>query len=543
MNSVIERQIHMEIENLLIKKILYEGTREEKRTLFSFNSSNSEEQIRYKFNLFSRYFFINFFPSGDADFHKEMDMFNIKVYLGHIDSFLNICFRGAAKTTRTKLFIAFCVANDMDHYRKYIKILSKDSKNSSQFVTDIYNLLINPRVRILYPDIFAKTSKKREETMSSFSTTTGIKITAGTVGQSQRGHIQNESRPDFIIFDDFEDRMTLRSVVTTQAIFYNSEEARNGLSKNGGVIYLGNYISERGNVHRLVQNIKNQMIVPIIKDGFPTWDRYTLDEIKGLKETVADFEGEYLCQPSAGKDIVFDREQIDKMDKLEPIRDISGFRIYKKYDSSHRYASGHDVAGGLGLDSSTSVFIDFSTIPAQVVATYDNNEIKPDIFGDEIKSQADRFGECLVAPEKNNYGYATIARLKQIYPHRKIHKTQLKATKIDDDKDTVEYGWHTNALTKPKMLFDFSKAVADGLIALNCPKLILEARAYTRNDLMDGDEDVRLSTRHFDLLIAASIAWQMKSFKSLTISQQQRDDEFIREQIRQQTDFDQFEIL
>ncbi len=517
----------------------------ELKSLFSF-SDQENELIVLKFNLWARKFFPKYFTSNDATFHADIDINNIKAYRGEIPSYTDIAFRGAAKTARTKLFIAFCVANDKEHYRKYIKILSEDGVNSKQIVTDIYNILIQPEIVRIYPEVFRKSNRKREETMSSFTTSTMIKITAGTVGTDQRGALQEEARPDLIWFEDFENRKTLRSAVKTKMIWDNMEEARTSLAKNGSCIYTCNYISERGNVHTLVTrgNERNVVtIVSIIKDGIPTWDRYSVEEINQMMEDDDDFAGERLCQPSAGKDIVFDREQIDKMDKLEPIRDISGFRIYKKYDSSHRYASGHDVAGGLGLDSSTSVFIDFSTIPAQVVATYDNNEIKPDIFGDEIKSQADRFGECLVAPEKNNYGYATIARLKQIYPHRKIHKTQLKATKIDDDKDTVEYGWHTNALTKPKMLFDFSKAVADGLIALNCPKLILEARAYTRNDLMDGDEDVRLSTRHFDLLIAASIAWQMKSFKSLTISQQQRDDEFIREQIRQQTDFDQFEIL
>jgi hypothetical protein len=29
---------------------------------------------------------------------------------------------------------------------------------------------------------------------------------------------------------------------------------------------------------------------------------------------------------------------------------------------------------------------------------------------------------------------------------------------------------------------------------------------------MDRDEDVRLTTRHFDLLIACAVAWQMRAF-------------------------------
>ena len=45
--------------------------------------------------------------------------------------------------------------------------------------------------------------------MDSFTTATGVKVKAGTVGMEQRGQIQEEARPDYIYFDDFETRKTL----------------------------------------------------------------------------------------------------------------------------------------------------------------------------------------------------------------------------------------------------------------------------------------------------------------------------------------------
>ncbi len=60
------------------------------------------------------------------------------------------------------------------------------------------------------------------------------------------------------------------------------------------------------------------------------------------------------------------------------------------------------------------------------------------------------------------------------------------------------------------MMSAFKKAVEDGLLILNDEGLIAEAKTYSRNDLIDKEEDVRLTTRHFDLLVAAAIAWQMK---------------------------------
>ena len=284
----------METKNKL-KELLANGSPAEIKGIFLFNNNTPVELIVKKFNIFSRYFFVRYFKYEDAPFHQEMDLFNARIYKGEINSFLNVCFRGASKTTRTKLFIAFCIANDTDHNKRYIKILSKDTKNSTQFVTDIYNLLVSTRIGDLYKEIFKKSLLKREETMSSFTTNTGIKLSAGTVGASQRGNIQDESRPDLILVDDFEDRNTLRSAITTQTIFNNIEEARTGLSKDGSIIYLGNYLSERGNIHKLVEKIENQMIVPIKFEGKPMWDYYSIEEINTIEKEADDFTGEYMC--------------------------------------------------------------------------------------------------------------------------------------------------------------------------------------------------------------------------------------------------------
>jgi hypothetical protein len=493
-----------------IKKILTEGTLTERRALFEFSTADNNEIINLKFNLWSRYFFSKYFSSKDAGFHAEIDLNNIKAYKGAIRSFTDIAFRGAAKTVRTKLFLAFCICNDTGHFRKYIKVLTHDSVNGRQITTDVYNMLVNYQVAEMYPEVFEKTNAKREETMSSFTTATLVKMISDTVGTDQRGAIQEESRPDLIWFEDFENRTTLRSARKTIAIWDNMEEARTGLAVGGACVYTCNYISEQGNVHRLVMKASENdivLIVPIIKDGVVAWDRYTLADINLMKATDDDFEGERLCKPSASRDVLFDREKLDEMKAIDPIKEIAGLKIFKEYDPSHRYGSGHDVAGGIGLDSSTSVFIDFDTIPAQVVATFANNNIKPEIFGDEIYREAGYYDYPICGVERN-YGTEAILRLKQLGAN--LYKTERSDVKINKDIE-IEYGWQTNSLTKPKMLFSLAKAVSDGIIQLNDVNLINEIKGYTRDDLLTSEKDPRLITRHFDLLIACAIAWQMRN--------------------------------
>jgi hypothetical protein len=517
MTKTLEQKETPQSRLSLAREILKKGNNAEVRALFGFDSAHTDEEVLIKFSLWARWFFPQYFKAQDAPFHKDIDSNNLAVYRGRIKSFTDIVFRGGAKTTRTKLFFAFAIANDAAHSRKYFKVLTKDIANGKQIVTDVFNMLITPRVAHYYPELFEKSVEKREETMASFTTATGVKVRAGTVGTDQRGQLQEDARPDFVWFDDFETRKTLRSAVETKAIFDNMEEARTGLSKDGGCIYTCNYLSERGNVHKLVQKEDAQnvvLVVPIRFNGEPMWNAYTKEEIARIEKEADDFAGEYLCEPSAGADIFVDRAILDRQPKKLPAKEIAAFKIFHTFNPSHRYGSGHDVAGGVGLDSSTSVFIDFSTIPARVVATYKNKFIQPDVFGDEIKREAEYFGEPIVAPESNNHGHATIGRLKQIY--KNIYFKEVDETRAGMPPRVRYYGWNTNPLTKPEMLFAYKKAVEDGLLELSDPDLIAETRSYTRDDLMDKDEDVRLTTRHFDLLMAAAIAWQMKDYAQVT---------------------------
>lgn len=523
-----------------IQQILAEAKPKEIRSLFAFNRKNTDEEVLFKFNLWARKFFPGYFMDvtktkviDDAPFHEHADLSTIRVYRGSQPVFIDIGFRGAAKTTRKKLMFGFMVGNDLDNYRRYMKLLSKDKSNSEQSSTDIYNMYVIPRVKFFYPEIFQKTPEKKVERMDEWETAKGIKIKAETVGTEQRGHVQDEFRPDVLWFDDFESRLTMRSAVTLQKIWDNMQEAIDGLPTDGsgGQIFTCNYISERGNVHKLIQKypeytsiipIKGRVVVTISggvldvkhEDGPITWPgALTKVVVEAKLRNSEDPAGEYLCAPSAGADIYFERSVLDKMVKKEPVRDIAGFKIFHPYEPGHRYGSGHDVAGGLSLDHSTSVFIDFTQLPARVVATYKSNTIKPTAFGQEIMNQADKYGGPIVAVENNKFD-TVISELRRL-GYENLYVMMEKATKAGASSKVRQWGWNTNSMTKGTMMSALRKAVSDGYLDLSDPDLIAEMRAYTRDDLMDRDEDPRLATRHFDLLIACAIAWQMKDYAEI----------------------------
>ena len=499
-----------------IQDILDNGSAAQVRALFEFTKETPPEFVLKKFRIWSRYFFPKYFESPDAPHHADGDSHRIRVYLGRDPAFLNIAYRGDAKTTRAKLFRAFAIANDASHSRRYMRVLSKDIGNAKQSVTDIYNMLISFRVKNLYPEIFEKTESKREETMGSFTTSTGIKVSAEAVGTDQRGAVQEEARPDFDWYDDFETRLTLYSAVETKKIWDNMEEAKTGLAKGGGSEYTCNYISERGNVHKLFLRTEERyrMVVPIAKKvngkWIPTWNRYSARDVEYMEKNEDEFDGERLCKPAAQKDVYFAREAVDKQVAVDAIDEINGIRFFKKFRAENRTGAASDVGGGVGLDATTEVVMDFDCVPAQVIATYVNNEIKPDAWALVLAQNNKRyFGTCYTAIEKN-YG-STNDVFKQHYPSRMIHKTQRGENKIKF-VNSIEYGFESNSATVPMIMSDFCKGVEDGLVDLNDERLIAEVRSYTTADLMDREPDPRLTTRHFDLLRAAAICWYLRSF-------------------------------
>lgn len=492
----------------IINDVLLRGTPEEKKNLFSFSFQTPRKLVCKKFKLFAMSLYPRYFKQKPAEFHSYFIEDMVESYFG--ENRLNAAFRGSAKTALKKLFDAFVLLNDQDGFRKYIKVLTRDGKNSRQIVTDVYNLLIDAVP--IYGDPFEKEGDlKREETMSSFTTKDGRKYTAGTVGQTQRGHIQDAFRPDWIWFEDIEDSESIRSTVVTESIISKVDEAISGLSQNGNHYTTCNYISDQGVVQYLMNlpSVKSR-ITPILKDNndnsSATWPAFSSAKIAAIKADARDWFGEYMCDPKRSENKFFDITRIEKdMLKCKPPERTSGdVKYWASYKPHHRYGQGSDHSEGVQLDANTLVGFDFTT--GEQIYSYANNQIAPDLAAHEFARVGAEFGNCLYAPEINNKcGGIVIATLKAIgYPnlYRFVRVGTVK------DKEAEKYGWETNSKTRYMMFFEFKKDYNDGLIKINDINLLKEMKAYTNSDL--NQEKAGLITRHFDLLTAAVIAWQMR---------------------------------
>lgn len=247
---------------------------------------------------------------------------------------------------------------------------------------------------------------------------------------------------------------------------------------------------------------------------FFSWkELYSPQEFELIKQEFVDKKMQKQEYPEtedeafiASGDNFFDPEKIKRFITREGVQ-VGYWTYYAEYVPGHRYALGADVSEGIGLHNSTIVVWDFdakmtigelSVHRPEVVAVYCNNKIAPDLFAFEIRNGAMKYGNCLVAPERNNHGFTTLSKLKEIYHY--IYQDEYE-----------KLGWQTTSASKPKMLHDFNLAVNEESINIPDEGLKREMMLYPAQDLNETRIVEEEGFGHWDRIIAAAIGWQMRS--------------------------------
>jgi hypothetical protein len=197
---------------------------------------------------------------------------------------------------------------------------------------------------------------------------------------------------------------------------------------------------------------------------------------------------------------------------------IGDWRYYSEHIAGHNYALGADVSEGLGLDSSTCAIIDFAyrlknyQIVPKLVGVYKNNIIPPDDFAYVIRDGGSKFGGCLVAPELNNSGHATVSKLKEIYRNIYFRERTDEITR----QITKKLGWLTTGANKTTIIMNLKKAVENDELIIQDKGVLRELKSYDGDSLRRMQDDKEVSA-HFDLVMAVAIAWEMKNYIALKI--------------------------
>lgn len=503
-----------------VSKILLEGTPEERK---------------YACEIAPEYFAVYYFPEmfnyPMAPFHFDMWDDYKAMMNGQYDDVMWMMFRESAKTSMMKIAVTHAICYKK---RSYINWDSYDKDNAEQALFDVTVWLqSNPKIIMDFGQLYnePRGEQKTKKRISDFITTNDIRVEAHSTQESIRGRMfgKDFKRPDWIIFDDIETNVTKESPAITQKIINHVDEGHTGMAPNGIRTYLCNYISDVG----VVQHIKDKLEkeeravvrnIPVEKDGKPTWPgKYAMTDDEARERTtdperpivsletkrriVDNYSAEFLNDPTSAEDAYFSRPKVDRALELasDPIEINAGLHIWENFKAGHRYALGADTSEGVGRDSSTIAIIDFTA--NEVMATFENNKIPPDLFGDEIKRVGELYAYPFCVPERNNTGFATITRLLQVYETDRIY-VKRDDTKIQNKRGT-RYGWETNRYTKPEILAQLKKAFEDGVLKIYDRRVLEEMRQFTRAHTTASSTQL---TRHFDLLMAVALAWAGREY-------------------------------
>lgn len=311
-----------------------------------------EERVflgEHSFMLFAIYYFQEYFTYPIAEFHKDFNKDLHDLVDGKIREVAWIAFRESAKTSYAKLFIIWLIAYNK---RKYLNVDSFDKENAERILFDVaFELVNNRRLRADFGILFSKErgiADIKQNRINNFVTENGIRVEAHSTQESVRGRIHLNQRPDFLLFDDIETNKTKDSQAYTKQVKDHITEAQAGISTNGFILYLGNYISEYGNIQWLMDRAKTDTgirirNIPIVLNGKPSWEaKYALTDKEAQETGKVSIEDK---QRQLGS-LVFSYEMMN-----QPIDEMSA-EFKKEYA---QFVTEHDV---LQKDTNCYITID-----------------------------------------------------------------------------------------------------------------------------------------------------------------------------------------
>ena len=267
------------------------------------------------------------------------------------------------------------------------------------------------------------------------------------------------------------------------------------------------------------------------KNRFYGWrDFYTEEQFEIIKSEFTDkrmIPQEYPETPAeaflSSGDRFFDPTVSVNLKTETPVT-LGKWNYYGDFQTGHNYILGVDVSEGVKRHNSTIIVLDMDykfnvngieIHKPKVVAVYASNEIPPDLLAYEIKNGGLRYGNCMAVVERNNHGFATLTKLKEIYFN--IYK---------DENEKL--GWQTNIASKPRMMHELRTAIHEGLIEIADAGLKQEIISYPSIDLNSANVDEEDETvGHYDRTIALAIAWQLRSRAMAGFVGELRDEEYV----------------
>lgn len=267
------------------------------------------------FGLFAIYYFQQYFTYSLAPYHYDFFEDCHDLVENNIREVAWIAFRESGKTSIAKIFVIWLIATGK---RRYINVDSFDKENAERILFDCaFEMVNNKRLQKDFGVLFSKEKgiqDIKQNRINNFVCENGVRVEAHSTQESVRGRLHLNQRPDALILDDIETNKTKDSKAYTKQVADHISEAMAGMSPNGFMLYLGNYITEYGNIDHIFKRaltdtgirVRN---IPITVDGKPTWEaKYALTDDEAKRDNKVSIEDKLRQLGS----LVFSYEMMNK---------------------------------------------------------------------------------------------------------------------------------------------------------------------------------------------------------------------------------------
>ena len=186
------------------------------------------------------------------------------------------------------------------------------------------------------------------------------------------------------------------------------------------------------------------------------------------------------------------------------------FRQYRTIQKGEFFVIGADTSSGMG-DYCAVQFLSKTKLDiplvyhSKLLATEMTNAIHP-----ILEKLSDITGvKPVIAYERNAGGFFELERLGALNRLGKYRIYKMMTYGSIDNPDVSKLGWDTNTATRPKMLADWKEAVDKHLVAIYDKPTINEHFSFILSQTSSSVKAQAESNAHDDLVMSASIAWQL----------------------------------
>ena len=231
-------------------------------------------------------------------------------------------------------------------------------------------------------------------------------------------------------------------------------------------------------------------------------DEWFEQEAKNLnKQQIAQ---ELLCDFQASGDTFLSKEDIDKLrlriqNPIEKWGPESGVWVWKYHLDNNEYVISADVARGDGKDYSTFHVIDKTV--SEVVAEF-QGKVPPDQLAVLLAEAGKRYGQAVICPESNTYGYAVLMKLKELgYQNIYFEKEKDRFSALYGAGSLGKAGFSTQGASRAKILTKLEEVLRNDKVSIYSSRFANEMKTF----VWQGTKAQAQSGKNDDLVMSLAI--------------------------------------